>query len=181
MDILANIFMRAPGESVGTYALECAIDELAEAMQLDPIELRRRIEPEKDPTSGTAFSSRHLVDAYRRGAERFGWDRRDPTPRSRREGEWLIEWAARLRHIPITACRWCGAHPPQHDGLAIVQMASHEMGMGTAATVQAQIAAERLGLEYEKSRSDAGTPRCHLAHSRAALANRALLLRLLSP
>ena len=64
--MLANVFMRGPGESVGTYALECAIDELAEAMQLDPIELRRRNEPEKDPTSGTAFSSRHLVEAYRR-------------------------------------------------------------------------------------------------------------------
>ena len=81
------------GERVGgefTYALECALDELAEAMQLGPIELRRRIEPETDPTSGNAFSSRHLVETYRRGAERFGWDRRNPTPRSNREGECLI-------------------------------------------------------------------------------------------
>jgi xanthine dehydrogenase YagR molybdenum-binding subunit len=60
MDMLANTFMRAPGESVGTYALECALDELAQAMKLDPIELRRRIEPEKDPTSGIAQSRRGL-------------------------------------------------------------------------------------------------------------------------
>src|SRR5258707_5454510 len=86
MDMLANTFMRAPGESVGTFALECALDELAEAMKLDPIELRRRIEPETDPTSGAPFSLRNLVEAYRRGAERFGWDQRVATPRSRREG-----------------------------------------------------------------------------------------------
>ena len=72
MDMVPNTFMRAPGESVGTFALECALDEMAEAMALDPIELRRRIEPAKDPTTGSEFSSRHLLEAYRRGAERFG-------------------------------------------------------------------------------------------------------------
>jgi xanthine dehydrogenase YagR molybdenum-binding subunit len=150
MDMLANTFMRGPGESVGTYALECAIDELAEAMQLDPIELRRRIEPEKDPTSGTAFSSRHLVEAYRRGAERFGWDRRDPTPRSRREGEWLIGMGCATATYPYFRMPGGAARIRLTvDGRAIVQMASHEMGMGTA-TVQAQHAAERLSLEYDK-------------------------------
>ncbi|HTG22169.1 MAG TPA: xanthine dehydrogenase family protein molybdopterin-binding subunit [Reyranella sp.] len=150
MDMVANGFMRAPGEAVGTYALECAIDELAEAMQLDPIELRRRIEPEKDPTSGTAFSSRHLVEAYRRGAERFGWDRRDPAPRSRREGDWLVGMGCATATYPYMRMPGGAARITlTADGRAIVQMASHEMGMGTA-TVQAQHAAERLGLEYEK-------------------------------
>ena len=150
MDMVANGFMRAPGEAVGTYALECAIDELAEAMQLDPIELRRRIEPEKDPTSGTAFSSRHLVEAYRRGAERFGWDRRDPAPRSRREGDWLFGMGCATATYPYMRMPGGAARITlTADGRAIVQMASHEMGMGTA-TVQAQHAAERLGLEYEK-------------------------------
>ncbi|TGS09580.1 xanthine dehydrogenase family protein molybdopterin-binding subunit, partial [Mesorhizobium sp. M4B.F.Ca.ET.190.01.1.1] len=64
LDMLANTFMRAPGESVGTFALECALDELAEQLELDPIELRRRIEPEKDPTTGKPFSSRYLTEAY---------------------------------------------------------------------------------------------------------------------
>uniref|UniRef100_UPI00157699CD xanthine dehydrogenase family protein molybdopterin-binding subunit n=1 Tax=Sphingomonas bacterium TaxID=1895847 RepID=UPI00157699CD len=89
MDMLANTFMRAPGESVGTFALECALDELAEKLELDPIELRRRIEPATDPTSGHEFSERSLIEAYRRGAERFGWERRGK-PGARREGEWLI-------------------------------------------------------------------------------------------
>ena len=59
-------------------------------MKLDPVELRRRIEPEKDPTSGAEFSSRHIVEAYARGAEHFGWSERNPIPRSHRDGEWLI-------------------------------------------------------------------------------------------
>ena len=77
VDMLANTFMRAPGEAVGTFALESAIDELADLMKMDPIELRVRNEPDKDPTTGAPFSSRHLVEAYRSGAERFGWADRE--------------------------------------------------------------------------------------------------------
>jgi len=76
--MVANTWMRAPGESIGTFALESAIDELAGTMGIDPVELRRRLEPDKDPTSGLPFSSRNLLEAYRRGAERFGWERRNP-------------------------------------------------------------------------------------------------------
>jgi xanthine dehydrogenase YagR molybdenum-binding subunit len=150
MDMLANTFMRAPGESVGTYALECALDELAEALRIDPIELRRRIEPEKDPTSGMAFSSRHLVEAYRRGAERFGWNRREPRPRSRRAGEWLIGMGCATATYPYYRMTGGAARIRlTTEGRAIVQMASHEMGMGTA-TVQAQHVAERLGLALDQ-------------------------------
>ncbi len=156
MDMLANTFMRAPGESIGTYALECAIDELAEAMRLDPIELRRRIEPEKDPTSGTAFSSRHLLEAYAQGAERFGWDKRSPAPRARREGEWLIGMGVATATYPYFRMPGGAARIRLGgDGRAIVQMASHEMGMGTA-TVQAQHAAERLGLNIDQVTFDYG-------------------------
>jgi xanthine dehydrogenase YagR molybdenum-binding subunit len=156
MDMLANTFMRAPGESVGTYALECALDELAETMKLDPVELRRRIEPEKDPTTGAAFSSRNLVEAYRRGAERFGWDRRIATPRSRREGEWLIGMGCATATYPYYRMPGGAARIRlTADGHVLVQMASHEMGMGTA-TVQAQHAAERLGLEFEDVTFDYG-------------------------
>jgi len=156
MDMLANTFMRAPGESVGTYALECALDELAEAMQLDPVELRRRIEPEKDPTSGTAFSSRHLVEAYRTGAERFGWNQRPAVPGTRREGEWLIGMGCATATYPYYRMPGGAARIRlTSDGRAVVQMASHEMGMGTA-TVQAQHAAERLGLPLDRVTFDYG-------------------------
>src|SRR4029077_17736542 len=76
MDMLANTFMRAPGESIGTFALESAIDEMAHAIGIDPIELRRRWEPERDPTTHSPHSSRHLLKAYADGAARFGWERR---------------------------------------------------------------------------------------------------------
>ena len=149
LDMVANTFMRAPGESIGTFALECAMDELAEAVGLDPVELRRRLEPEKDPTSGRPFSSRHLVEAYRRGAERFGWQQRNSAPRSRREGDWLIGHGVATATYPYYRMPGGAARIRlTADGRAIVQMASHEMGMGTA-TVQAQHAAERLGLPIE--------------------------------
>ena len=85
MNMLANTFMRAPGESVGTFALESAIDELAIELDMDPIALRIRNEPDKDPTSGLPFSSRHIVEAWRTGAERFGWSERRAQPGTHRE------------------------------------------------------------------------------------------------
>ena len=91
LDMLANTFMRAPGEAVGTFALECAIDELADELGIDPIELRIRNEPEKDPTDRPAvLVARHCARPGATGAERFGWDKRSATPGARREGEWLI-------------------------------------------------------------------------------------------
>jgi xanthine dehydrogenase YagR molybdenum-binding subunit len=156
MDMLANTFMRAPGESVGTFALESALDELAEALRIDPVELRCRNEPEKDPTSGNAFSSRHLVEAYRAGAERFGWSRRDPKPRARREGDWLIGMGVATATYPYYRMPGGAARIRiSADGSAVVAIASHEMGMGTA-TVQAQHAAARLGLPLDRVRFDYG-------------------------
>ena len=150
MDMLANTFMRAPGESVGTFALESAIDELAETMELDPIELRRRNEPEKDPTSGNDFSSRHLLKAYADGAARFGWDERNATPRARRKGEWLIGMGVATATYPYFRFPGVAARVRiDVDGHATVSTAGHEMGMGTA-TVQAQAAADRLGLPLDQ-------------------------------
>jgi xanthine dehydrogenase YagR molybdenum-binding subunit len=149
MDMLANTFMRAPGESVGSFALECALDELAEQLRIDPIELRRRIEPAKDPTTGNDFSARHIVEAYAKGAAAFGWDQRSPVPGSRREGEWLIGMGCATATYPYYRMPGGAARIRlTADGRAVVEMASHEMGMGTA-TVQAQHAAVRLGLPLD--------------------------------
>src|SRR3546814_3047214 len=82
--------MRGPGEASGIYAIECAMDELAHALGIDPIELRRRNEPEIDEGEGKPFSSRSLMDCYDLGAGRFGWSRRDPAPRSMRDGRLMI-------------------------------------------------------------------------------------------
>ena len=156
MDMVANTFMRAPGESIGTFALECAVDEMAEQLGIDPIELRIRNEPEEDPTSGKLFSSRHVVEAYRTGAERFGWNKRSAMPGARREGEWLIGVGCATATYPYYRMPGGGARITlTKDGYATVAVAAHEMGMGTA-TVQAQVAAERLGLSLECVRLDYG-------------------------
>jgi xanthine dehydrogenase YagR molybdenum-binding subunit len=150
LDMVANTFMRAPGESIGTFALECALDELAEQLEIDPVDLRARLEPEKDPTSGLEFSSRHIVEAYRRGAEKFGWSRRNPVPRANRDGDWLVGHGVATATYPYYRMPGGSARIRLTlDGRALVSMASHEMGMGTA-TAQAQTAAERLGLPLDQ-------------------------------
>jgi xanthine dehydrogenase YagR molybdenum-binding subunit len=148
LDMVANSWMRAPGESIATFALESAIDELAHAMQIDPIELRRSNEPGKDPTKGTEFSSRNLVEAYRRGAEKFGWISGNRQPRSQRDGEWLIGQGVATAYYPVFRFQGKVRIRVSEDGTALVQAAGSEMGMGTA-TAQIQHAAERLGLPLE--------------------------------
>ena len=150
MDMLANTFMRAPGESVGTFALECAVDELAAKLGMDPIELRIRNEPEKDPTEGKPFSMRNVVEAWHAGTERFGWGKRNPTPGATREGEWLVGMGCATATYPYYRMPGGAARITlTKDGHARIEVAAHEMGMGTA-TAQTQVAAERLGLTMEQ-------------------------------
>lgn len=147
MDMLSNTFMRAPGESVGTFGLECGVDELAIELGIDPIELRLRNEPEKDPTSGRTFSSRNVEQMFRDGAERFGWSARNRTPGAVRDGEWLVGMGCAEGTYPYY--RMPGGKASltlSSNGRAIAAFAAHEMGMGTA-TVQAQVVADRLGLD----------------------------------
>ena len=149
LDMLANTFMRAPGEAVGTFALECAMDELAEKLGMDPIELRLLNEPDKDPSSGLPFSARHIDEAWRTGAEKFGWDRRKAAPRSRQDGEWLVGMGCATATYPYYRMPGGAARITlAADGTASIDIAAHEMGMGTA-TAQTQISAERLGLPLD--------------------------------
>ena len=150
IDMLANSFMRAPGEAVGTFGLECAVDELACKLGMDPIELRIRNEPERDPITNTPFSSRNIVQAWRAGAERFGWDRRVATPGTRREGEWLVGLGCATATYPYYRMPGGAARITlSRDGHATVAIAAHEMGMGTA-TAHTQVTADRLGLEMDQ-------------------------------
>ncbi|HEX4510184.1 MAG TPA: xanthine dehydrogenase family protein molybdopterin-binding subunit [Burkholderiaceae bacterium] len=149
IDMVANTFMRAPGESVGTFALECAIDELAIELGIDPIELRILNEPAKDPTNGRPFSSRHIVEAWRAGADKFGWRDR-PAPRSRRDGEWHIGMGCAAATYPYYRMPGGAARLTlAQDGRVRLEIAGHEMGMGTS-TAQTMVAAERLGLPMSK-------------------------------
>lgn len=149
LDMVGNTFMRAPGEAVGTFALESAMDELAEKLALDPVELRLRNEPDKDPLTGLPFSSRRIADAWKAGKQRFGWHERSPVPGSRREGEWLIGLGCATATYPYYRMPGGAARITLTDaGHVRIDIAAHEMGMGTA-TVHTQIAADRLGLPME--------------------------------
>lgn len=156
LNMLANTFMRAPGEAVGTFALEVALDELADHLGIDPVELRIRNEPEKDPISGLPFSLREIVTAWRQGADRFGWSERNPVPRSRQEGEWLVGMGCATGTYPYYRMPGAAARLTlTSDGRAKVEVAAHEMGMGTSTTT-AMVAAERLGLPLEQVSVDYG-------------------------
>ncbi|KHL26567.1 dehydrogenase [Croceibacterium mercuriale] len=149
IDMLANTFMRAPGEAVGTFALECAVDELAVEMGMDPIELRLKNEPEKDPVTGAPPSQRDTAKAFRDGAERFGWSKRG-APASRREGEWQIGMGVATACYPYHRMPGGAARMTLgQDGSVVVEIAAHEMGMGTM-TAHTQVVADRLGLPLDK-------------------------------
>jgi len=149
LDIVPNTFMRAPGEAIGTFAVECAVDELAHAMGIDPIELRRRNEPDRHPLHGAPFSQRALMQAYADGAKRFGWERRLTQPGARREGEWRIGMGCASGSFPYARMPGANVRLTLHrDGRATVACSAQEMGMGTA-TAQVQHAADRLGLPVE--------------------------------
>jgi len=145
LDIVANTWMRAPGESIGTFAVESALDELAVELQMDPIDLRRKVEPERDPTTNTEFSSRHLIHAYERGAAKFGWDSRNRTPGGQRDGAWLIGQGVATAYYPALRIPGAARVRMNADGTASVFAAANEMGMGVA-TGQLQHAADRLGV-----------------------------------
>jgi len=155
LDIVPNTFMRAPGESVGTFALESAIDELAHEMGMDPIELRARNEPDKDPIKDLPFSMRNIKEAYRIGAEMFGWSKRNATPRATRHGQQLIGYGVATAFYPAYQFPAAAKVEIHADGTAIAQSAMHEMGMGSA-TAQAQNLADELGLPFNKVRFEYG-------------------------
>jgi xanthine dehydrogenase YagR molybdenum-binding subunit len=143
LDVPTPTFMRAPGEAPGSFALESALDELAEKCGIDPIELRVRNEPAVGPVSGLPFSSRNLLACFEEGAGRFGWADRDPRPGVRREGRWLLGtgMAASTFHVgvgPSTA-----AVTAEADGTFTVRVNATDIGTG-ARTALTLVAAEAL-------------------------------------
>src|SRR5205807_1333546 len=145
LDLPANSWMRAPGESSGMFALESAMDELAVECGLDPIELRLRNEPAVDPETGLPYSSRGLVACLREGAERFGWAPSDPTPRTRRAGRWLIGTGVAASTYPAVQLPASARVAVDAAGRYRVSIAAVDIGTG-AWTVLSQIAADGLAV-----------------------------------
>ncbi len=141
-------FQRAPGEATGTFALESAMDELAYKLGMDPIDLRLKNYAEKDPTSNKAFSSKHLRECYQRGAERFGWSKRNPVPRSTKEGHNLIGWGMATATYSANRSAAMASVTFQPDGRVTVASGSQDLGTGTY-TIMAQVAAATLKMPIE--------------------------------
>jgi xanthine dehydrogenase YagR molybdenum-binding subunit len=156
LDTATPNHMRGPGEASGIFALESAVDELSYKLGIDPIELRRRNEPQIDEAENKPFSSRSLIQCYELGAERFGWARRTPEPRSMRDGRLLIGMGTATATYPAF-------HAPSNarvrllpDGTAEVEAAASDMGPGTYTSTM-QVAAEFLGLLPDQVRFALGT------------------------
>jgi xanthine dehydrogenase YagR molybdenum-binding subunit len=141
-------FMRAPPDTPYMFALECAMDELAYALAMDPIELRRINDTQTDPIDGKRFSSRSLMACFDQAAARFGWNRRNPQPASMRDGDWLIGYGCATAAYPSNIGPAAARLSLSPDGKAILAMAGHEIGTG-AYTILAMTTAQRLGLPVE--------------------------------
>lgn len=148
LDLNTPCDMRAPGASWGLYAIECAIDELAAQLLIDPVELRLKNYTEKDCNENVPFSSKELRACYREGAERFGWARRDPQPRSMREGNSLIGWGMASGSWEAQQFKASAKAVLTADGKLMVSSATMDIGTGTY-TIMTQVAAELLGLPLD--------------------------------
>jgi xanthine dehydrogenase YagR molybdenum-binding subunit len=149
LDRYTPLDMRAPGATHGLFALEVAMDELADALRMDPLALRLKNYAETDPASGKPYSTKQLRAAYEQGAERFGWSRRDPAPRSMREGSELIgwgmatgQWDAMQKNAEMHAVL-------RPDGSLELSSAASDIGTGTYTSVSI-LAAGALGLPLEQ-------------------------------
>ncbi|MEU8007254.1 xanthine dehydrogenase family protein molybdopterin-binding subunit [Catellatospora sp. NPDC049111] len=150
-------FTRCPGEATGMFVMETAMDELAEKLDLDPLEVRLRNYAEAEPMTGHPWSSKGLRDCYRRGAELARWSERDPRPGTTRDGNWLLGWGMASSAYPVTP-----PGGPQRararifaDGSAVVQSSFADFGTGSA-TAMTQVAADGLGLPLERVRVQYG-------------------------
>ncbi|WP_217198370.1 xanthine dehydrogenase family protein molybdopterin-binding subunit [Streptomyces buecherae] len=155
LDVPSPSWMRAPGEAPGMYALESAMDELAVALDMDPIELRVRNDPAIEPDTGKPFSSRHLVECLREGARLFGWADRDPRPRNRREGRQLIGTGVASATYPVLVSPSTAEACTEPGGGYRVRINATDIGTG-ARTVLAQVAADALGVPVDHVLIDIG-------------------------
>ena len=142
-------FMRAPPDVPYMFGLESAMDELAEKLGIDPVELRRVNDTRMDPATGQRFSSRSLTACFDQAAARFDWHQRDPRPGSMRDGEWLVGLGCAASAYPANIGAGAARVSFGASGKAMVQCAAHDVGTGTH-TIMAQVVADRLGIPIDK-------------------------------
>jgi xanthine dehydrogenase YagR molybdenum-binding subunit len=154
-NVMTSTFMRAPGEAPGSFALECSMDDLAARLNLDPIELRLRNYADYDYSTGHPWSSKSLKQCYARGAELFGWSKRNPKAGQTRDGRYLVGMGMSTASYPVHSSQGTARARLYADGHAVVQSGATDLGTGTY-TVMTQVAADSLGLPIEKVRFELG-------------------------
>ncbi len=157
-NVMTSTFTRAPGEAPGSFAIECLMDDLAYQLGLDPIAIRLLNYAEKDPSTGQQWSSKSLKECYARGAELFGWSKRNPKAGVTREGRLLVGWGMATASYPVHNSQGTARVRLYADGHAVVQSGATDLGTGTY-TVMTQVAADSLGLPPEKIRFELGDTR----------------------
>jgi xanthine dehydrogenase YagR molybdenum-binding subunit len=148
-------FMRSPPETPYLFALESAMDELAYALNMDPVRLRKINDTRKDPVSGLLYTSRSLVQCSEQAAARFAWSKRDPRPGSMREGDWLVGYGTASTMYPSNIAPAAVRVTLNPDDTARVQCATHEIGTGVY-TVCALVVGDKLGLKPENVHVEVG-------------------------
>ncbi|MFN8492773.1 MAG: xanthine dehydrogenase family protein molybdopterin-binding subunit [Caldilineaceae bacterium] len=148
-------FMRSPPETPYVYALEAAMNDLAIALNMDAVELRRINDTMKDPITGKPYSSRSLMECYEQAAAAFGWSKRDPKVGSMRDGDWLIGWGCSTAIYPTNISAATARVRLSNNGRVRVQVAAHDLGTGTY-TVVAQTAANHLGVPLDAVQVELG-------------------------
>ena len=148
LDLATPSDMRAPGAATGVYALECAMDELAVALKLDPLELRLRCYSDRDQHADIPYTSKQLRECYRQGADAFGWSKRNAEPRSMRDGSDLVGWGMATGIWEALQMECATRIVLTANGHAEVVCAFSDIGTGTY-TIMAQVTADMLGLPLD--------------------------------
>jgi xanthine dehydrogenase YagR molybdenum-binding subunit len=155
LDLSTPCWTRGPGETTGSFALESAMDELAYALQLDPLALRLKNFADLDPNGDRPWSTNYLRECYARGAEKFGWAKRKPAPAATRDGDWLVGQGMAMGIYKAVRAKASARARLLPDGTLLVQSATADVGPGTA-TIMTQIAADAFGTTPEKVRFELG-------------------------
>ena len=155
LDVYTPLDMRAPGAALGLIGLECAMDELACAVAIDPVQLRLLNFAERNQNTDKRYSSKELRACYAQGAERFGWDQRNPQPRSQRRGRQLVGWGMAGGVWEALQMKASAKARLMDDGQLVVSSATTDIGTGTY-TVMTQIAAQATGMAVEDVRFELG-------------------------
>jgi xanthine dehydrogenase YagR molybdenum-binding subunit len=154
-NVMTPTSTRAPGDMPGSFAIECSMDDLAAQLGLDPIQVRLLNYAEKDPSNGHAWSSKSLKECYARGAELFGWSKRNPKAGQTKDGKYLVGWGMASASYPVHSSQGTARVRLYADGHAVVQAGATDLGTGTY-TIITQVAADSLGLPMANIRFELG-------------------------